>query len=155
MFSFGRGMKFAAAAFGAALLVGAPAASWAARAAAVGPKGAVQLKIVKAGLVLGGGSGGGILIYHGKKYKLSVDGVDVGTIGIAQANLAGTAYNLRRAADIAGTYDLANAGIAIGNAGSRVARLENGKGVVLELRGEQSGLEATLGLGGMTISLVR
>jgi hypothetical protein len=155
MFSFGRGVKFAAtAAFGAALLVGASGASWAAHTAAVAPKGAVQLKIIKAGLVLGGGSGGGVLIYHGKKYKLSVDGVDVGTIGIAQANLAGTAYNLRHAADIAGTYDLANAGIAIGS-GSRVARLENGKGVVLELRGEQSGLEATLGLGGMTISLVR
>jgi hypothetical protein len=154
MFGFVRGVKFAAAAFfGAALLLGASAAAWAAHTAVV-PKGAVQFKIVKAGLVIGGGSGGGVLIYHGRKYKLGIEGVDVGTIGIAQANLTGTAYNLRRATDIAGTYDLANAGIAIG-AGSRVARLQNGKGVVLELRGEQSGLEATLGLGGMTISLVR
>jgi len=157
MFRFVRWMKFGAAAvFAATLLLGASAASWAAHTKAAQPRGAaVQLKIIKAGLVIGGGSGGGVLIFHGKKYKLGVDGVDVGTIGIAEAHLEGTAYNLRRAADIAGTYDLANAGIAIGPSGSRVARLENGKGVVLELSGEQSGLEATLGLGGMTISLVR
>lgn len=155
MFRFVRGMKFMTTAiFGAALLLGTSAGSWAARTTAVQPKGAVQLKIVKVGLVLGGGSGGGVLIYRGRKYKLGVEGVDIGTIGVAEAHLVGTAYNLRHAADIAGTYDLANAGIAIGS-GSRVARLQNGKGVVLELHGEQTGLEATLGLGGMTVSLVR
>jgi hypothetical protein len=156
MFSLVRVMKFGAAAiFAAVLLAGASAGSWAAHTKMVQPKGApVQLKIFKAGLVIGGGSGGGVLTFHGKKYKLGVDGVDVGTIGIAEAHLVGNAYNLRRATDIAGTYDLANASIAIGG-GSKVARLENGKGVVLELSGEQTGLEATLGLGGMTISLVR
>jgi hypothetical protein len=55
-------------------------------------------------------------------------------------------------ADIVGTYDVLGASIAVVG-GPKVARLQNGKGVVLELRGQQLGFEATLGLGGMTISL--
>ena len=37
--------------------------------------------------------------------------------------------------------------------GSRVATVRNEKGVVLKLRGRQSGLQASLGLSGMTITL--
>jgi hypothetical protein len=37
--------------------------------------------------------------------------------------------------------------------GPKVARLQNAKGVVLELHGVQLGLEANLSLGGMTIAL--
>jgi hypothetical protein len=114
--------------------------------------GSVRIKVVKAGFIIGVGGGSGTLNYHGKTYRLSIGGIGVGTIGIAEANLAGTARNLRSPSDIAGTYAAAGAGFAVVG-GPKVARLQNGKGVILELRGVQLGAEVSLGLGGMTIAL--
>jgi hypothetical protein len=66
--------------------------------------------------------------------------------------LVGTAHNLWRASDIAGTYGAAGAGVAIAG-GGHVARLENARGVVLELRGTQVGFQVSLSLAGMAIAL--
>src|SRR5215469_3686155 len=112
--------------------------------------GTVNIKIVKAGFIVGGGSG--TLTFNGKSYRLSIGGVSVGTIGVATVNLVGTARNLRTAADIAGTYAAASASVAIVG-GAKVATLKNEKGVILELHGVQLGLEASLSLSGMTIAL--
>jgi hypothetical protein len=114
--------------------------------------GIVHLRIVKAGFIIGAGGGTGTLTYHGSTYRLKVGGIGIGTIGIAEARLVGVAYHLHHVADIVGTYDVLGASVAVVG-GPKVARLQNGKGVVLELRGQQLGFEATLGLGGMTISL--
>jgi hypothetical protein len=114
--------------------------------------GTVNIKIVKAGFIVGVGGGSGTLTFNGKSYRLSIGGVSVGTIGVATVNLAGTARNLRTAADIAGTYAAASASVAIVG-GAKVAKLQNEKGVVLELHGVQLGLEASLSLSGMTITL--
>ena len=113
--------------------------------------GTVHFKIVKVGFIVGIGGGHGTLTYHGHVYDFNVGGVSVGTIGIAGATLVGTAYNLRSPADIAGTYGAASASVAVVG-GPKVARLQNEKGVVLEVHGVQLGLEASLNLGGMTIS---
>ncbi len=113
--------------------------------------GTVYIKVVKAGFILGFGGGQGTLIYNGHHYPLKIGGVGIGTIGIAEARLAGTAYHLRNPVDIIGTYSAAGASIAVVG-GAKVARLQNDKGVILELHGVQLGVEATLGLGGMTIS---
>ena len=64
----------------------------------------------------------------------------------------GTAHNLRTAADIAGTYKAAAAGLT-GGAGGQVARFQNENGVILELVGAQFGLAVSLGSAGMTIAL--
>jgi hypothetical protein len=113
--------------------------------------GAVRLHVVKAGFIFGLGGGSGVLHYDGHAYRLSVGGIGIGTIGIAGADLVGTAYNLHRPGDIVGTYGAASAsGSFVG--GAKVIRLQNEKGVVLELHGVQAGFEATLGVGGMTIA---
>jgi len=114
--------------------------------------GTVNIKIVKAGFIVGVGGGSGTLTFNGKSYRLSIGGVSVGTIGVATVNLVGTARNLRTAADIAGTYAAASASVAIVG-GGKVAKLQNEKGVILELHGVQLGLEASLSLSGMTIAL--
>jgi hypothetical protein len=146
MIYFRRAMKFAVAVMAlATLLLGTTAPSRA-------QTGIVHLKIVKVGFIVGLGGGSGTLHYHGHIYRLKIGGIGVGTIGIAGAHLAGTAYNLRSPYDIAGTYGAAGAGIAVVG-GGKVARLQNEKGVVLELHGVQMGFEATLGVGGMTIAL--
>lgn len=114
--------------------------------------GHVHFKVVKAGFILGVGGGGGTLVYHGRVYHLSVGGVGVGSLGIAGAELRGVALNLHNPADIAGTYGAAGAGGTFVG-GAAVARLQNEKGVVLELHGVQMGFQVNLSLGGMTISL--
>jgi hypothetical protein len=114
--------------------------------------GTVRLHIVKAGFIVGAGGGSGTLHYHGHTYRLSVGGLSLGTLGVASADLVGTASNLHRPADIAGTYGAAGAGFTfIG--GGQVATLQNEKGVVLQLQGAQVGFQASLGLAGMTVSL--
>lgn len=114
--------------------------------------GAVRLNIVKVGFIVGAGGGSGTLSYHGKTYRLSVGGVSLGSLGVASADLVGTASNLHRPSDIAGTYGAAGAGFTFVG-GGQVATLQNEKGVVLTLQGRQVGFQASLGLAGMTISL--
>jgi hypothetical protein len=146
MVEFIRAMKF-----GAALLLAAVMLSGASTASSA-ETGIVHLRIVKAGFILGAGGGSGTLTYRGSTYRLKVGGITLGTIGIAEARLGGVAHHLHHVADIVGTYDVLGMSVAVVG-GPKIARLQNGKGVVLELHGEQRGLEATLGLGGMTISL--
>ena len=114
--------------------------------------GTVRIKVTKAGFIVGVGGGSGVLHFKGRNYRLSVGGMSAGTIGVAGADLSGTASNLRTAADIAGTYSAASASLAVAG-GLKVVTMQNGNGVVLQLRGKQAGFEATFGAGGFTISL--
>ena len=88
---------------------------------------------------VGTGSGTGTLDYQGRTYRLRVSSFGFGTIGVSGGALVGTAYNLRTAADIAGTYKAAAAGLTVG-AGGQVkgyvpmrAWIEPRGSVILEL----------------------
>lgn len=117
------------------------------------PSGEISIEIVSAGFILGVSGGSGTLIYQGKRYPLSIGGVNLGAIiGASKANLYGQVYNLRNVSDIAGTYGETEAGYAVVS-GRKAARLKNTKGVVLVVRGRQVGLEISLNLSGMQISL--
>ena len=122
------------------------APSWAAT-------GAVRVEIFKAGFIVGVGGGRGTLVFQGRRYPLSVGGLSFGaTIGASKADLTGRAYNLRQASDIAGTYTAVGAGVAVAGGASGI-RLQNAKGVVLELRGRNIGLELNANVSGVEISL--
>jgi hypothetical protein len=114
--------------------------------------GSVRFHIVKAGFIVGVGGGSGTLNFKGKQYRLSIGGINVGTIGASAVDLVGTATNLRTAADIAGAYTQSSAALAVVG-GGRVATLQNANGVVIKVGGPAIGLEASLSLSGMTISL--
>jgi len=145
MLQFFRGMKYAAAIVTlATMLLGVSTPSHA-------QVGIVHLKIVKVGFIVGVGGGHGTLNYHGHIYRLSVGGIGLGSLGIAGADLRGTALNLHNPLDIAGTYGAAGAGGTFVG-GAAVVRLQNEKGVVLELQGAQAGFQVSLGLAGMTIA---
>ena len=146
MLSLFHAMKFYAAIIVAAvMLTGAPSRSYA-------ETGSVRLKITKVGFIVGVGGGSGTLTFKGRQYRLRIGGVSAGTIGVAGADLVGTASNLRTAADIAGNYSAVSAGVAVAG-GAKAATLQNSNGVVLQLQGRQVGFEASLSLSGMTISL--
>ena len=114
--------------------------------------GAVRFHIVKAGFIIGAGGGSGTLRFKGRNYRLGIGGINVGTIGASAVDLVGTASNLRTAGDIVGTYSQGSAAIAVVG-GGRVATLQNPNGVVIKVRGPAIGLEASLSLSGMTISM--
>jgi hypothetical protein len=113
----------------------------------------VRIEIVSGGFIIGAAGGRGTLTYQGKRYPLRIGGVSIGLVfGAAKAELVGQAYNLTRPSDISGTYTAVEAGYALAG-GRRTARLKNSKGVILVLRGRQIGLEVSLDLSGMQVSL--
>lgn len=146
MFGISRAMKFAAVILAAAvMLISLAPPSYA-------ESGTVRLRITRAGFIVGAGGGTGTLVFHGRTYPLSVGGLSVGTFGAATADVVGRAFNLRRAQDIVGTYTAVGAGVAIAG-GAMAARLRNQNGVVIEVRGRQIGLEASLNLSGMSVAM--
>jgi hypothetical protein len=146
MFNIVRASKIGAALIaGAVMLGGAPAPSYA-------DTGTVRFTVGSAGFIVGIGGGSGVLNFKGRSYRLSTGGVRIGTIGASVTEVRGVARNMRRASDIVGTYSGVGAGVAvIGGVGT--ARLQNEKGVILEVRAVKAGLEANLNLGGLTISM--
>jgi hypothetical protein len=95
--------KFGAAIVGAAIILGGTSVD------CYSQRGSIHLTVVKAGFIVSTGSGTGTLDYQGRTYRLRVSSFGVGTIGVSGGELVGTAYNLRTAADISGTYKAAAA----------------------------------------------
>ena len=114
--------------------------------------GAVSLRLENFGVLMGTVGGSGVLVFNGKEYPLQLDGIAAGMIGVSRTHLAGTASNLRTAADIAGSYTAVGAGAAW-RGGGRVVRLRSDKGVILKLRGTEFGYEASADVSRVTISL--
>jgi len=115
--------------------------------------GTVRIQVVKAGFIVGIGGGSGTLVFKGRQYPLSVGGLSFGaTIGASKADLVGRAYNLQRASDIAGTYSAVGGGVAAAGGASAI-RLQNARGVVLELQGRNIGLEFNVNVSGVNIAL--
>lgn len=115
--------------------------------------GTVYVEIAKAGFIVGVGGGRGTLVFQGRRYPLSIGGLSVGAIiGASKADLVGRAYNLRRASDIAGTYSAVGVGAAAG-AGASSIRLQNARGVILDLSGRNIGLELNANMSGIEIGL--
>jgi hypothetical protein len=117
------------------------------------PSGKIQFEIYKAGLVVGVSGGSGTLTFKGKDYPITIGGISLGaTIGASKADFVGDVFNLSAAGDIEGVFSGGKAGIAVAG-GEKVAELKNSKGVVLKVSGKQIGVELTLDLNGMQISL--
>ena len=121
--------------------------------AARADEGFVQLTIYKAGWVIGGSGGSGVLNFRGRRYPLSTGGLDYGFVfGGSKTVLRGRVSNIFRPSDVAGVYGAAGAGIAVGR-GARAIVLTNQKGAVLELSGHQVGLMANADLSGLAITM--
>jgi len=121
--------------------------------AAQADTGSIRIKIVKAGWVIGGQVGSGVLVFRGRTYQLSVGGLSAGLVfGGSVTDFRGTVSNIRTASDVAGAYAAGGAGVAIVG-GARAIVLTNPKGAVLRLSGGQVGLMANLDLSGMVIGL--
>jgi len=115
--------------------------------------GQVRAKIVKAGLLVGGGAGSGVLTYRGKAYPFKISGLSFGiTVGATVGRLDGWASGIREVGDFAGTYSSVGGGFALVG-GVNGVHLRNEKGVTIVLQGPKAGLELAANISGITISL--
>ena len=115
--------------------------------------GGIQIVLTKAEFIVGIQGGSGVLSFQGNNYPLSVGGVSLGAdIGISTTQLTGTVSNLFNPADIQGSY-VAGGGSAAVIVGASVVQLQNQKGVTLNLSGPSYGLNFTLDVNGLTLSL--
>jgi len=115
--------------------------------------GTVSLTIYKAGWIIGGSGGGGVLTFHGRSYPLSAGGLDYGLVfGGSKTVLHGRVSHIGQPSDVAGVYAAAGAGLAVGG-GARAIVLTNQKGAILELSGREVGLLANVDLSGLAITL--
>jgi hypothetical protein len=83
--------------------------------AARADSGTVSLVIYKAGWIIGGSGGSGVLHFRGRSYALSTGGLDYGLVfGGSKTVLRGIVSNIYRPSDVAGVYGAAGAGLAVG-----------------------------------------
>jgi hypothetical protein len=115
--------------------------------------GAIRISVLKGGWFLGASGGSGTLFFHGRRYPLSIGGIDAGLVfGASHTYLSGRVSNIFSPSDVAGVYGAGGAGAAVG-VGVRAIVLSNSKGAVLELSGRQTGLMINADLSGLAISL--
>ena len=115
--------------------------------------GSVVVEVTKAGFIVGVGGGRGVLSFQGRRYPFTVGGLGLGaTVGVSKTQLVGRASNLRQPSDFAGTYTAFGGGAALAG-GVAGVRLQNAKGVVLELQGRKVGFELSVAVSGATVTM--
>lgn len=115
--------------------------------------GTISIRIFKAGFIVGGSAGEGVLTFQGRSYPLSIGGLSYGfTFGASETRFHGTVSNIHRPSDVNGVYGQGGAGAAAIK-GAQAVVLANQSGAVLTLSGEQSGLIVSADLSGLVLSL--
>jgi hypothetical protein len=118
------------------------------------PSGTVELEAEQIRLIIGGGSGRGVLTYEGKKYPFTFKGMSVGGVGAAKSAAVGEVYFLQKVEDFPGRYNAVTAGATVVKGAGR-SSFENDKGVYVSLRAKTEGLALTLGLQSVNVEFVK
>ena len=115
--------------------------------------GAVRVTIAKAGFILGGGGGKGVLTFRHRNYPFTVQGLSLGlTAGASVNKLVGRAEYINELSDFSGTYSVVGAGGAlVGGVGG--VQLTNAKGVIITLQGPKAGVELSANITKVVITL--
>ena len=115
--------------------------------------GSISFTVLKGGWVIGASGGSGTLVFHGKRYPISIGGLSAGIVfGASETFFHGSVSNIRSPGDVAGVYGAAGAGAAVG-AGAQFITLTNEKGAILTLAGRQIGLQVNAHLSGLSIAV--
>ncbi len=115
--------------------------------------GSISFRVFKAGWFIGGSGGSGVVVFHGRRYPISIGGLSAGLVfGASETRFNGTVTNIRSPYDVAGVYGAAGMGGAL-IVGAQAIVLRNEKGAVLQLVGRQVGLQINADLSGMSISM--
>jgi hypothetical protein len=121
--------------------------------AASADEGGISFSVVKAGFIIGGSAGSGVLTFHGRRYPLGIGGLSYGfTFGASETRFHGTVSNITRPSDVTGVYAAGNVGAAVGR-GAQAIVLGNEKGAVLTLSGSSVGAIVSADLNGLVITV--
>ena len=100
-------------------------------ATAYADSGSIRFNVIKAGFVVGGSGGSGTLVFHGRRYPLSIGGVSSGfTFGASATDFFGEVSNIRSPFDVNGVYGSAGAGIAVGPGAGGIGPLRRSRFVL-------------------------
>lgn len=116
------------------------------------PSGTVKISSDSVAIGVGVNWGDGTLLYQGKTYRFSVNGLSVADLGISSVTSSGEVFNLNKVSDFSGNYSAGESGIAIGGGANDVI-MKNQNGVVIRLHGTQQGVKFTLAVGGVKLQL--
>jgi len=116
------------------------------------PVGEVTIEAAQVAAGVGYSWGDGTLKFEGKSYNFSVKGINVAAVGFSKINAVGDVYNLKTASDIAGKYVAVSAGLSLAK-GVAGLTMRNDKGVVINLKSVQQGVQLNLGVDGFTIEM--
>jgi hypothetical protein len=136
----------------AVVAVGAVVAALTGVAAAQAKNGTLTLSEGSVAAGIGFNWGKGTLAYAGKTYRVKVEGLSVGEVGITRAPAKGTVSHLTKLDDFAGNYVAAGAG-ATAAGGADVAVMRNQNGVVIELQSTTQGASLKVGAEGLRLTL--
>jgi lipid-binding SYLF domain-containing protein len=121
--------------------------------AAYADSGGISFRVVKAGFVIGGSAGSGMLNFHGRGYPLDIGGLSYGfTFGASETRFHGAVSNIRRPSDVSGVYAAGNVGAAVGR-GAQAIVLTNQNGAILRLTGNSVGAIVSADLNGLVITV--
>ena len=134
---------------GAALML-LLAASGCSTLAKPGPQSVVGMSPVgtismKEAIVAGAAAGTGTINFQGQSYSFKLAGGVTGGGGASDTQAAGEVYNLQKISDFPGLYTQNSGAPGLDQATTSDLWLRNRAGVVLHLRGTQSGLVLSLG----------
>jgi hypothetical protein len=137
----------------AALIVLTAVAGVGLSSAARADSGSISFEVLKGGWFIGGSAGRGTLVFHGRRYPISIGGISAGLVfGGSVTRFRGSVTNIRSPYDVAGVYGAAGAGGAA-IVGAQIITMRNEKGAILRLSGQQVGLQLNLDLSGLAISM--
>jgi hypothetical protein len=131
------------------LLLAHPVASF-----ADAPDAVIELSGGSVAVGIGYSWGHGTLIFHGKRYPVTVSGVSLASVGADNYTAAGSVYGLKSLRDIDGVYTSAAAEGTVGG-GAGVTALKNQHGVVIQMTSTTKGLNLTLAAEGVRIVLAK
>jgi len=117
------------------------------------PSGTVVIDETQIMWIVGGDIGGGTLHFQGKSYKFKTDGLKLGGFGVNHVKLTGDVYDLENAADFAGVYGVAEAGVTLGNSSKGDFVMKNDKGVILHLKAAAQGIALDLSVEGLKVTM--
>ena len=120
--------------------------------AAAPPDATISFHGGKVAFIAGVNWGSGTLHYKGKDIPLKISGLSVGAIGASKFDASGNVYNLKKPADIEGTYAAVAASATVGG-GAGATQMKNGKGVLIKETETSAGAHLKLGPSGLTIKL--
>lgn len=118
------------------------------------PDGTMEFKGEQFRLILGGGSGSGVLHFQGKDYPFTAKGGSVGGVGVTEVEAMGNVYHLAKIEDFPGNYSGATMGAALVK-GAGTSSWQNTKGVVIVVKGKQTGAALNLGIVSWNVTLTK